>query len=438
MIDSSTTGTGIDQPLETSGTLTGAGQVSTIDRATRDSIVAALALDPLLVNLERSLPDVEWAYFASERGHIYLVPASDPRNFSYTPALRDRPYYHSVMPEANPDGRARVSDVFEDAAGAGLVTTLSVPVMGAGGVFLGVVAIDVSLAYVRDVISESASLGESSIVDEDGKLVGAPFAFTPGTRAGIPERLLRADEARVDDWRLVRWSMVVLEDELWLVHEADRFDILGFALWRALPMLAALAFAWVLVVLLRRLRIAKELSEQLATEDPLTGALNRRAFDARAAEWLAQSERSGTPVVLMMIDADHFKQVNDTHGHGVGDDVLAGIADCVRATKRPSDQFARFGGEEFVLLAPATDVAGGVRLAERVRERIEQTPLAEVGLRVTVSVGVAELADGEALEACLERADAALYSAKDAGRNRVVAAGTEVAASGAVEQPVAM
>jgi diguanylate cyclase (GGDEF)-like protein/PAS domain S-box-containing protein len=179
-------------------------------------------------------------------------------------------------------------------------------------------------------------------------------------------------------------------------------------------------------------RLRQEL-ERLATTDPLTGLANRRAFMVRAGEEIERAARHGRPLSVVMIDVDHFKAINDRHGHEAGDRVLARVADMVRATIRKAADFAaRFGGEEFVLLLPETPVGGAWALAERIREAFETTAVDTAGGAVsfTASFGVEqfrpELDDG--IETVLRRADDALYRAKASGRNRVYLAPPEAAA----------
>ena len=147
--------------------------------------------------------------------------------------------------------------------------------------------------------------------------------------------------------------------------------------------------------------------------DPLTGVSNRRALDESLNNLFAMKSRYQTSFSLVIVDIDHFKQVNDRHGHLYGDNVLREVAlhldDCVRET----DLVARFGGEEFVLILPETDLAGACILADRVRALIAEK------MRVTVSGGVATVVEGDTPGSILARADSALYSAKSAGRNRI-------------------
>lgn len=158
---------------------------------------------------------------------------------------------------------------------------------------------------------------------------------------------------------------------------------------------------------------------QLAQRDPLTGLLNRRGLDAVFKSALAVAHRSGRPLAVAMVDIDHFKRINDQHGHDVGDAVLVALARLIKKRVRQADVVARFGGEEFVVVLPDTNLDGAEQLAQLLVEAVashEQPPYG----RVTISVGVAE-ASGEAtdLTELLQRADAAMYRAKHLGRNQV-------------------
>ena len=165
--------------------------------------------------------------------------------------------------------------------------------------------------------------------------------------------------------------------------------------------------------------------------DVLTGWHNRRYLQTRLQEELARCRRDGTRLTCLMIDVDHFKPINDRHGHLAGDEALRQIAQCIDGEVRDSDVSARYGGEEFVILLPRTDAVSGRRLAERVRAAVAAEPFELPGvaepIAITVSIGVAEYrpsADQEDLKLAggelIARADLALYEAKAAGRNVVV------------------
>ncbi len=171
---------------------------------------------------------------------------------------------------------------------------------------------------------------------------------------------------------------------------------------------------------------------RIAERDHLTGALSRRALVAELDKSIALHARHGRPAALILVDIDHFKSINDNHGHPVGDLTIRAVADCFARMKRPADAFGRIGGEEFALLLPETAECEAVKAAERYR-----SALAEISINndppfgITASLGVSALSDARAIsEAWLAHADTALYAAKRSGRNRVCLAD-------ALAQPVA-
>jgi diguanylate cyclase (GGDEF)-like protein len=161
---------------------------------------------------------------------------------------------------------------------------------------------------------------------------------------------------------------------------------------------------------------------ELAIRDDLTGAYNRRYLTEALAREQSRAERVGAPFAVCVIDIDHFKSINDSYGHPVGDSVLKEFARLVPTELRAVDVHGRFGGEEFLVILPGADMAGAQACAERIRAKTEATAFTGVP-RVTITVGVATYAGKEPVTALLARADKALYEGKNAGRNRVVTIG---------------
>jgi two-component system, cell cycle response regulator len=175
-----------------------------------------------------------------------------------------------------------------------------------------------------------------------------------------------------------------------------------------------------------QLRHNMQLSLEMAITDQLTGLHNRRYMSRHLDNLLSQSVKSGKPLAFVIMDIDFFKAVNDTYGHDIGDEVLQEFARRIAANVRGIDLACRYGGEEFVVVMPDTDVAFAYSVAERLRRSIETTPVLisrEPGeLSITISIGIAGSEGGaDTAEALLHRADQALYRAKKTGRNRVVA-----------------
>jgi two-component system cell cycle response regulator len=174
-----------------------------------------------------------------------------------------------------------------------------------------------------------------------------------------------------------------------------------------------------------RLRDNVQISIEMAITDALTGLFNRRYMESHLASLLEQASARGKPLAVLVLDIDYFKSINDSHGHDAGDDVLREFALRIKRSIRGIDLACRFGGEEFVVVMPETDIAVAAMVAERLRRRIAAEPFAiNAGgnsIPVTISIGIAALRGAEDNAASvLKRADQALYRAKRDGRNRVV------------------
>jgi len=160
--------------------------------------------------------------------------------------------------------------------------------------------------------------------------------------------------------------------------------------------------------------------EELSTLDPLTGLKNRRYFAHIFHDECARSLRRNESMTLLFLDLDHFKQVNDTHGHHFGDLALQATSTCFKNQCRPYDTVVRWGGEEFVILLRATDESAAHFFAERIRNTVREGLSPPLPFPLTISIGLAQYQDNDTLECMVDRADKALYHAKQTGRNKVV------------------
>ena len=210
--------------------------------------------------------------------------------------------------------------------------------------------------------------------------------------------------------------------------EALPMDRAVAAFWRQLAGMTALVVVLFLALnlMLHRLVVNPVHDHQralrrLATQDSLTGAANRRGFMDRLLRAQGDAEQADRPLALVMVDLDHFKRINDVHGHGVGDAVLREVAQRLRRQIRRGDLLGRLGGEEFAILLPDTDLEGARTQAEHVLAALRGQPFPAAG-QVTASLGVAQWNGREGTSAWLHRADLALYEAKHQGRDRVIVA----------------
>jgi len=187
---------------------------------------------------------------------------------------------------------------------------------------------------------------------------------------------------------------------------------LGARIQFMLVNLFTIALFWLIASLRRRF----DAQYQRSTTDPLTGLNNRRSLEPVLEREMLRAQRYGTPLSLMLVDIDYFKSLNDTHGRVIGDAVLREVASRLSATLRKNDAIARWNGEEFLILAPETDLERAATLAERLLEEVRGALV--VGQALTLSVGISSYQAGDSQEELLARADSALYRAKNRGRNR--------------------
>jgi diguanylate cyclase len=187
------------------------------------------------------------------------------------------------------------------------------------------------------------------------------------------------------------------------------------------PVRLAVSLTFVTVIVVLMLRTVEDLHRRLvdqAITDPLTGAFNRRHMEACLTMAIERRNRTAEPASLLLVDVDHFKEINDAFGHAAGDDVLRGLVRLVGGRMRTLDVLFRVGGEEFALLLAGARNADALTVAEDLRLLVKDAPLLDGG-SVSISVGVSELQRGQSVSAWVADADAALYRAKRGGRNRV-------------------
>jgi diguanylate cyclase (GGDEF)-like protein len=196
-----------------------------------------------------------------------------------------------------------------------------------------------------------------------------------------------------------------------IINKFDSFALISILITTSVTCALAYAFATIT-------RGQRDELMHLATKDPLTGVGNRRALQQKLDEAIAAGMRTDIACSMLMLDLDHFKQVNDQHGHAKGDEILIKITELVGMRIRVTDNIYRIGGEEFVIVAENLNLENAARLAEQLRTIVEAYELA-AGSDVTISLGVAQHHAGETAEDWMSRADNALYMAKHAGRNRI-------------------
>lgn len=276
--------------------------------------------------------------------------------------------------------------------------------------FIGIADLEGKALYINE--AGQRLLGIESMSKVRGRHM-ADFVFPEDMEALSPENLLNTftQKQQIGEFRLKNFGtgkVVPVELNAFLIHDPETRE--------------PIAVAVIARDITERKRTERALVE-LASSDPLTGVFNRRKFFEIASKTFKHSLLQSTSLSVLMIDADHFKEINDRHGHHTGDQALTSLVVLLRAGLRDSDVLGRYGGEEFVVLMPETDLNSAVRVAGRLREGVRGNPLkTERGpLSITISIGVASMdeAHDNAIDDLVRRADEAMYAAKQAGRDCV-------------------
>ena len=389
--------------------------------------------------------------------HLILFDRTSARNFGAIQVFdaKGRLAIDSTTLDPSPEDRSDADffQVHRDSPDGGLYVgrpaqhrghdsiVLSRRISTPDGHFAGVVAGSIRLSYFRDLFGRlTLGTGDSlTVFRRDGTvIVSAPFdptaigrnlARAPAvTRALTEPTGWSSSYGALDDlprllvWRSGTEPLVVVASRTW--------DSV-YAVWRSeAAQIGAMMLALIVFVLAATQVAAREIQlrskvesrlEQLATTDPLTGLKNRRKFDETIESEWRRAQRTQAPLGLLMIDADHFKSYNDTHGHQAGDQVLVGIAVCISdSVRRAGDCAARYGGEEFAVLLPGSSDTAALHVAETIRCKV--AIWAGETSSTSISIGVASVTPTRDTDwsSLLSAADKALYAAKAAGRNRSV------------------
>ncbi len=422
-----------------------------------DGLQMALAITPAM-SPDGVVSDTIWAWLENrlvERPAVrsYLLLDSDGvvrRSNSIAligRSLAKRPQFRAHRDGFTANGNRSVTDPFlSPQAGHGEII-VSWAVRSAVGDLIGVL----SIGFDRDVVEERlgqlvdtthdtvalihgdrrimAVAGVSDGTRIDSARWDEGLAPLPAAGRGVIQSMgLAGSQAR---WVVEVQPLAMLNGSIVLARDLDaaltswRRHALAATLGTSLLLVAVLASALALTGLLERQGRALVAATTDALVDPLTSLFNRRMFDAVADIEVARARRLRGNLALVLIDIDHFKTVNDRHGHAAGDTVLVAVALHLKALIRREDVLVRIGGEEFALLLPQMPPAAALRQAERLRQAIEALDVEMEGavLKVTISIGIAAVGHaGRAIETAFAAADSALYQAKSTGRNRVVLA----------------
>ncbi|CAB3645135.1 hypothetical protein LMG24238_00662 [Paraburkholderia sediminicola] len=382
------------------------------------------------------------AYVLDAQGHVKAsMSGSAYPGLSFS----NRDYF--TVQKNNPAAGLYMSNPYSSQAGNGaLALALTRRIDAPDGTFDGIAMVSIRIEYFEHLL-DNIDLGPNGggvIVLDNGTLIasrptarrgiGSNYAHTSNfaSIASHPSGSFVSDGSLDGVSRLYTYAHVPGTPLIVGIAPAVE-DVL--ADWRKRNMLAGamtvlfggayVMVSWLFAFALRDKARAEAELQRIAATDALTGLNNRRAFDRRLAQEWRRAQREQTPLSLLFIDIDHFKRFNDTYGHATGDEVLTVVAERIMSgTRRAVDLAARYGGEEFAVVLPNTSLEGAIKVAEKIRKRVESAALAHEDTQsghVTISVGCASCKppEGGNAAALLAAADVQLYAAKAGGRNRV-------------------
>ncbi|WP_434666451.1 sensor domain-containing diguanylate cyclase [Aeromonas sp. NJAU223] len=401
-----------DLPPALIGNLTGFGPLPTPGSEREDILHLALSLSPLLSTANKLLNgEVAWIYFTGTDNFIYLYPWVPSQQFHFDPAIYQKSYWQDVLSQQPQASHASLSRPYQDLAGQGMMITLSQPITKAQKV-VGLLSIDISLDYLESALLQPPpQLGTLFLINQHRQILARS---QPGSAP--PQR--HGDEQGDYHWQQGAFQLVhaIPDTPLTLIHRIPLIALLKTLIWQSMTALVTLICLVIATLSSLHSRRLNQRLNYLSRHDALTGAFNRHHFAALEQKWA----RSGAHTTgAIMFDCDHFKRVNDTFGHGVGDQVLIQLVRITQSLRNVGNTLIRWGGEEFLLLV-SDEHASLADLAEQLRIAIADHPWAEIasGLSVTVSLGHHRQRAGISLHESIRRADHALYRAKANGRNR--------------------
>jgi diguanylate cyclase (GGDEF)-like protein len=371
-------------------------------------------------------------YYASKHNFATSYPYVWSDQYMWNVFMMQKPPWIYATPAVNPTGELFFTPLHKEMQNNRLLLTIGHPVYSKKK-FLGTVNLDISVA------SESAFLDSKNqydatyvIVNSSGQIIAASgldgYTTTAifNAKELLDEKLLNMpftegehsefgdDYVCIKKFEMVPWKLIYLK---------KKTELYITPLYYVGMLMAIIVLLFGVKLLIGRLADSRNELERQALTDPMTKLYNRRYLSEITQHMLGLMRRSSSKLTVIMLDIDKFKNVNDTYGHQVGDEVIIKLAQTLQEHTRKSDVICRLGGEEFLVLLPETDIEGAMLKAETFRtevEKLRMTLADEVELTFTISLGVSEVwIDEENFDAAMSRADAALYEAKESGRNKV-------------------
>ena len=408
------------------GNLTGVGVVP-LAGIKREEMELALSYNAFFEEIYHRLKQSERIYYISESDFVITYPWVSSDEFSYSEAMKNEAYYLAVKPENNPFRRPVWTPVYYSENSGQLMVSVSGPVYNRQQ-FMGAVCIDLTTNRLAELLESDYS---AYLVDVRQNIVATNKKMdTEGTLVQL-EKVVKDPKKDMPKIEHLEVGKVVcvgqdyvykykFEDAPWVMYMVTpKSAVFVMSFVSTLPILVLGLLFLLTFSESEHRKKAEEKIREIAITDELTGLNNRYFLESLVDLEIERSERYQTDLSMIMLDLDHFKLVNDTWGHPVGDLILKEAAKIAKDALRKSDYIVRMGGEEFLILLPQTEISGASTTAEKIRKALNDKMFDTVG-KVTASFGVAQKMEGESYLSLYKRVDEALYHAKQVGRNRVV------------------
>jgi len=372
-------------------------------------------------------PKITWIYYTSENSFIGMYPWVSSSHFKYSDEIKDIAFYSIATPQNNYMRKALWTPVYQDAAGKGLMVTLSSPLYY-NEEFKGVISLDVTTDTLSDILNCNYT---SYLIDSEDSIIAACDKVQLNDQIVKINEKLDISDAQMTKIRNIRndsiklvggyyvykysfdsapWSMIITESLLSIILKSLLISV---------PVILICLLLLIMANEINHRKQAEEQISEMALKDELTGLKNRNYLYSIIDRMMSDADITKQKLAVSIFDLDHFKKVNDSYGHPIGDEVLRQTAQIAEGMIRKTDILVRLGGEEFMLLLPGTDIIGAYEVAEKIRIALENR-IHPVAGKCTASFGVTVKTEGETFINLYKRVDEALYSAKDSGRNRIV------------------
>lgn len=385
-------------------TINGIGKIEDLKVDTRHELHSVLYLKPLFKTILNSKHDIEWVYYTSAKNFLFLAPTNELWPKELLSSIYTKAFWTEAVPSNNPEGKLVLTKLYDDVAGKGYMTSLSLPISN-NGEFMGILSIDIGLNALNKMMVQDKLPGVVYLVNKDNQIIASNKEFKINDILASKNR--KSELSMFDDMI----KLVYIENQ-----EEKIISIIKNSLSQVLLLIFILSIIYMLcylVILIRKI-------ENLANKDSLTSLLNRRAMRRQSKQQLNMANRYNQNISILLLDIDFFKNVNDTYGHHVGDLTIREISKILSKNTRETDLVSRYGGEEFLIMLSNTDIKNAYLLAERIRKEIYSLKIKNTDLKVTISIGCTQYKKDEKLDDFINRADVLLYKAKDEGRNRTM------------------